>query len=152
MSPSAENCSPSVARELYKASDRKLTAAETRVLKVLCNPDYFGASNADRIAAANTSERRFYQIMADKWFVQQQKEAVLKMIQGDVSGVVNAALQSAKLEGRAGHSDRKMLLQMAGIYEPKETRQLTGPKGGPIETKSVGLSGLLDEARSASKS
>nr|WP_294577194.1 hypothetical protein [uncultured Rhodopila sp.] len=103
------------------AENRRLTRVERAVLAVLVDPRFNqpNTTNAERIAAADVSERRFYEVMADPWFQDQQRRAFLDVIRTNIGPIVEAAVKTASAEGRDGHQDRKMLLEMGGMYIPK---------------------------------
>lgn len=117
--------------------ERIPTRTEEKVLAILVNPEHFRKTNAQKIALATCSCYQFYKIMRNPWFQKQVKDAALQLLHGQVMGVFDAAIETAKEVGRDGFNDRKMLLEMAGYYNPTATvtMQHTGADGGPIEVE-----------------
>jgi hypothetical protein len=113
--------------EPTNAQNRTLTRAEKAVLDILADPAYFKATNEEKVEASGVSRRRFYEILADPWVRDQQKQLCLDMIRSRVNDIVGAAVTSAvECIGKEGHLDRKMLLEMSGLYEPKQKQEHTG--------------------------
>lgn len=54
-----------------------------------------------------------------------------------VGDVLEAAADCAVNDGPQGHQDRKMILEMAGVYRPKVRSELSGPDDGPVEVRRV---------------
>lgn len=113
--------------------NRRLTRSEKALLAVLLDPAYFKALNTERARAAGISDRRFYQMMADPWFREREREAFYDLLRTRLGPIVQAAAETAAQPGRDGHFDRKMVLEMAGLYLPKQEQRLTGGDGGAIK-------------------
>lgn len=117
----AENCS--------------LTRAERALLAILTNPEYFKADDKAKYTAAGISESRYYQLMRKPEFKQALVDMFRDMLQGDIGPIIAAAKTTATTcLDRDGHQDRKMLLEMAGVYTPKQEvkNEHSGANGGPI--------------------
>jgi hypothetical protein len=115
--------------------NRRLTRAEQNLLAVLVNPAFNqpDTTNEQRFNAAKISESRFYGIMTDPWFKEQHKNAVFQMIRSNVGSIINASVKTAQQEGRNGFMDRRMLMEMSGMYVPKQAFDHT-TGGKPIKS------------------
>lgn len=109
-----------------------LTRAERAVLRVLIDPTYHEATNAEKIQAAGVSEAQFYRIVRKPQFREQEKAAFFDLIQTRLGPIIEAAMKTASMEGRDGFNDRKMLLEMGGMYTPKSGLDLTSG-GKPLK-------------------
>jgi len=102
--------------------EREFTNCERRVFETITNPQYYRLVNGRKIEAAEVSKRQYYRIMAKPWFREQIKAWFLSTIRNDIGPVVKAAIDTAKIRGKEGQLDRKMLLEMSGLYEPPKQR------------------------------
>lgn len=100
------------------AEDRQFTRCEKRIFEVLTNPEYYNWTTTCKIEKTGVSRAQFYIIMGDEWFRKQVKNFFLQQVATDIGPVIDSALQTSKIVGKDGHADRKMLLEMAGQYEP----------------------------------
>lgn len=112
------------ARGIEHQRKRTLTRAERSVIQVLSDPALYRETATERIAAAGVSRDRYYKIMKNPDFRQLQRDFVHDMIRERVAPVIGAALDTASVKGRDGHNDRDMVLQMAGLYTPKQQTDL----------------------------
>lgn len=99
-----------------------LTRSEQKLLAVLTDPKYFGANNAGKAEAAGISDRLLYQIVKRPHFKAAMKDFLTNYLTTQNGPILDAAVQTAKEKGRDGFNDRKMLLEMSGMYEPPKVR------------------------------
>lgn len=97
---------------------RMLTAVERKILVVLQNPKYFVATNEEKIKAAACSRGSFYTTIKDPWFEKQLYNAWKDYTKDLIGPILAAAVALALEPTRDGFQDRKMLLEMSGIYAP----------------------------------
>lgn len=58
-----------------------------------------------------------------------------RMLLGRLADIMDASIQVATDPIPSATPERRMLLEIAGIYKPKEGREISGPDGGPMETR-----------------
>lgn len=56
------------------------------------------------------------------------------LVDRHVSDLLFASIDCALHQAEKGHQDRKMLLEIAGVYKPKVSQEITGADGGPVRT------------------
>ena len=110
------------------------TAAEEKLLEVLLNPKNRDKTIAEISAMAGIGERTYYRAMEKPEFVDYYNSIVLQIMKGKVGDVLKAVAKYATEEPRC-HQDRKMLLEMAGIYTEKKIQEITGKDEGPVRIK-----------------
>ena len=59
------------------------------------------------------------------------------MIMDRIADVVDASIECAVNDGAQGHPDRKMLAEIAKIYRPKVSQEVSGPEGKPLKTYTI---------------
>jgi len=62
------------------------------------------------------------------------KTGRVQLVDDHVTDLLEAAVNCALNDAEKGHQDRKMLLEIAGVYKSKTTHELTGANGGPVRT------------------
>lgn len=58
-----------------------------------------------------------------------------RMLLGRLADIMDASILVATDPIPSATPERRMLLEIAGIYKPKEGREISGPDGGPMETR-----------------
>ncbi|HYD91742.1 MAG TPA: phBC6A51 family helix-turn-helix protein [Flavobacterium sp.] len=109
------------------------TKAEEKLLKVLVNPDFIGATVANICQEAGISRETYYQAFKKPGFCELQERLAKDLIKQAVNPIINACIKEAK-NGSFQHA--KLLMEMGHMYTPKQLQEVTGKNGGPIETKS----------------
>lgn len=97
----------------------KPTTAEERMLEVLLNPESTGKNTTEKCQLADVSRETWYKAFKKPGFVKLVNETSVDLIREKVSDVLNATYKSAMTEGAKGFQDRKILLEMAGVYREK---------------------------------
>ncbi|MGM0239880.1 phBC6A51 family helix-turn-helix protein [Enterococcus sp. AZ103] len=100
------------------------TAAEKKLLEVLINPEYVGKSVTAICKDATVSRKKYYDAMSKEDFRNLVNQTTMDLIKGKASDVLNATYKYAMKE--KGHQDRKMILNIAGIYVEKRETELSG--------------------------
>lgn len=113
------------------ASDPKLSPAAKRVLLALFDPAHFGASYPELAEATGCSERQIANIMTQRVFADAVKAIFNRQLSRSAGAILDAAVKSALIPGRDGYQDRKMLLEMAGLY--------TGPVRRHVHEGKIGV-------------
>lgn len=101
--------------------NRRLSSAEKRLMRVLVDPQHHALTHRDKAKVAHVSESRYYQIIADPWFKNQERELMLSHMHGELAPIVKACIDTAKKPGRDGFNDRRMALEVMDIYQPRST-------------------------------
>lgn len=103
-----------------------------RLMLAMMAPESYKLTVAELAAKAGIGERTYYRLMADPqyrvWLDEQRRQALAR----HVDNIMNAAVTTAARDGRDGHQDRKMLLEMAGLYVPKQAHEVGGAGGQPL--------------------
>lgn len=73
----------------------------------------------------------------DPLLMERVRDLRVAMVDEHVGDVIQAAVECATMDGAQGHQDRKMLLEIAGVYRPKVRSELSGPDDGPVEVRRV---------------
>jgi hypothetical protein len=97
-----------------------LTETEKKLLEVLVNPENFGKSVVDKCQLAGISRDSYYKFIKKKEFITILNETSIDVIKAHVSEILMATLKHSLKDPKC-HSDRKMLLQMAGLVDKDET-------------------------------
>lgn len=103
-----------------RAPERTLTRAEKALLAVLLNPKYYKSMDKERWTAAGISRRRFYEIIADPWFREQQHQAFMDWLRRDLAPIMDAHIETARMPGKEGFFDRRMAFEMSGYYQEQK--------------------------------
>lgn len=111
--------------ELTKDDVYQPTVHETRILEVLMNPDNVGIDITSLCELAETSRQTYYKAMKKPEFIKYKNELVIDILKAKVQDVVNATYKFATTDSTC-HSDRKILLTMAGLYVDKQKVEHTG--------------------------
>jgi hypothetical protein len=110
------------------------TAAEQKLIEVLCDPKNYGKSVTEICKVADISRDVYYTAIKKPGFVDYYNSIMLQIMKGKVGDVLKAVAKYAIEEPRC-HQDRKMLLEMAGIYTEKKIQEITGKDGGSVRIK-----------------
>lgn len=89
------------------------TAAEKKILQVLCNPEHTTKSVTDICEIAGVNRSTYYRAFAKPAFVEYYHDACRQMLAECVGPVIRACEKKAR-EGSFPHA--KLLLEMAGMY------------------------------------
>lgn len=108
-----------------------LTGAEERLLGVLCNPEFRAKTVTAKCKEARVSRDIYYAATKKQGFLLALRDAQIGVVQAMVSDVVKATYHYALTEARC-HQDRRIILEMAGLYREVTRQELAGPGGGPI--------------------
>lgn len=88
----------------------------------------------------NTATIRHWRLK-DPTIEQRIADLRVYLVDRHVSDLLFASLDCALHQAEKGFQDRKMLLEIANVYKPKTTQEITGADGGPVRT----LTELSDE-------
>lgn len=99
--------------------EEELTAQERKALAALTNPSNRGSSFAAIAKDIGISESNFRRLRARPRFQKAIAGAVISQAKAAAPGVLNACIETAKMPGKEGFQDRKLLFQLAGILDDK---------------------------------
>lgn len=106
------------------------TAAEKRLLAVMLDPENIGKNITEICQLADISRQAYYKIMKKPEFVAYQEKLCRDLVKQYLSPLIAATFKYALLP--QNHQDRKMLLEMGGLYTPKQQQVISGPGGVPL--------------------
>lgn len=92
---------------------------------------------ADLLGLNNTGSIRHWRAK-DPEIDRRIAEVRVRLVGDAVSDLLQASIDNGLNGGPQGHPDRKMLLEIAGVYRPKQTQEISGPDGGPLQYRPVG--------------
>jgi len=106
-----------VKKEMEKANEfENMTPSEIRLVEVLLNPENIGLTVVEKCKKADISPMHYYRMMKNSEYVKKVHELTLNMIKGRIADVIQASLECALNDKYKGFADRKMLLEMSGMY------------------------------------
>lgn len=83
---------------------------------------------ADLLGLNNTGSIRHWRAK-DAEIDRRIAEVRVRLVGDAVSDLLQASIDNGLNGGPQGHPDRKMLLEIAGVYRPKQTQEITGAEG-----------------------
>lgn len=114
------------------SGNRILTKTQLKVLGVLLDPKYYNATGTEKRKAAGCSIYQYHKIMRDPTFNDLVTKCLLSMVHMESGAILQTAIDSAKIMGREGFPDRRMLMEMLNFYKPKQQVEHTGKDGDDI--------------------
>lgn len=96
----------------------ELTTAQKKLLEVMVNPEHYGKSISAMCEIANVSRDIYYTAVKVPAFQDQIKDLSFRLVAERLCDVVMATTKYA-IEESSCHSDRRMLLEMAGLIGNK---------------------------------
>lgn len=103
---------------LMEVNEYKPTAAELRLLEVLANPNFAGASVTAKCKAAGCTTPVYYTALKKPGFVDLIRDTALDLVKAHLTDVVNATYNFA-IKHPQNQQDRKMLLEMGKMLNEK---------------------------------
>ena len=114
-----------------------LTKAGQRLVAVLLDPAYRTATNQQRARAARISEPHYYRLMRDEAVHEALRLKARELLAPYLAPILATAAETAIQAGRDGHQDRRMLLEMADWYGPRQRTEISGPGGSELRIRFV---------------
>lgn len=96
------------------------TPAEIRLMEVLSDPENLDKSVTQKAKLANIARKTYYEIIKKPEFSAYMNKLTYDLIKGRIGEVVEACFKFGTTE-KSCFQDRKLLLQMAGMYEDQST-------------------------------
>lgn len=96
------------------------TNAEEKILKVWGNPEYNELTNEEKAKIADINIGTYYEARKKEGFNKILRDIRVKVIMNHIDEVLSASFKYGVKE-KGNFQDRKMLLEMAELYNPKQT-------------------------------
>lgn len=105
----------------------KLTQTERRVLYVMADPRNWRVESAkDLSALAGVNIKQFRRVRASPGFQEALNEITLRRCGDKMARIMEACVATALIVGKEGYNDRRMLLELFGVYTPSRKVNHTG--------------------------
>lgn len=101
--------------------DYSPTPGEEKLLQVRLDPENLGKNITELCQAAGISRQTYYDSMKKQGFVNLLNKLRLESLRNYISDVIDASFKTATTCGSRGFQDRKMLLEMAGLYRSEQS-------------------------------
>jgi hypothetical protein len=98
---------------------RDMTPKQLGCLEVMINPEHRGKSNAEKAALAGCSLSTWENTSRRPDIITVQAEIAREMLKADIAPLLKATMDYA-INNSSAHQDRRMLLEMMGIYKPQK--------------------------------
>lgn len=89
------------------------------MLEVLSNPEFYGKSITEKCEIAGVNRLSYYKMIQRPGFIEYLNQLNYELIKARIGDVIDACYKFATTE-KSCHSDRKILLQMAGFYKDEQ--------------------------------
>jgi hypothetical protein len=114
-----------MAETATKVDTYKPTAGEMKLIEALSNPENRDINVSELCLLIGISRAAYYKMFAKDEFVKFYNEFQFKLIKGNIGDIIKATVRFAT-ESAGNHADRKMLLEMAGVYNEKVNMNMSG--------------------------
>lgn len=94
--------------------------SEEKLLQVRLDPENIGKNITDLCQTAGISRQTYYEAIKKQGFVNLLNKLRLESLRNYISDVIDASFKTATTCGSRGYQDRKMLLELAGLYRPEQ--------------------------------
>lgn len=109
----------------------KPTTNERKLIEALCNPENRKLNVTELCKVVGISREAYYRMFRKPQFVEYYKRVQFEAVKQNAAKVLAASIEYAINDPKC-HQDRKMILEMAGLYTEKVKQEITGEGGGPI--------------------
>lgn len=103
----------------YGDKEWVFTAKQAKVLEVMTDPANYHLTMTEKAEMAGITRAGLYYSIGTRELTEAMKDHAMANVAYELPGLMNAAIQTAKVIGSAGHQDRKMLLSTMGIVTDK---------------------------------
>jgi hypothetical protein len=107
-----------------------LTTAGAKMLEAVADPANRHLPVTQLAEKAGVSRQWYYKLMASRDFREAVQQILMAAANDDMSEVIDMLVASSKIPGKDGHADRKLLLEMTGMYQPTR-RNINEDAGKP---------------------
>lgn len=121
-----------MAETATKVDTYKPTAGELKLIEALSNPENRDLNVVELCLHIGISRAAYYKMFAKDEFVKFYNDFQFKLIKGNIGDIIKATVRFAT-ESASNHADRKMLLEMSGMYKEKIQQEVTGADGVPLK-------------------
>lgn len=110
------------------------TLAEKKILEALAEPENYTVSITELCQKADVGRNTYYNMCKKPEFIKMRNEILNRLFENFVPEVKRAAVKFA-IGNAKNFQDRKMILEMAGEYRPKQDINLTDDNINTSELK-----------------
>jgi hypothetical protein len=97
----------------------------------LNDPTHFGDSITNICKEADISRPTYYDMIKKPEFVEYKNQLTLDVLKSRIDNVINATYKFATTNSK-NNADRKLLLEMVGMFVERQKIEHTGENGTPI--------------------
>jgi hypothetical protein len=97
--------------------DEDLTAVEGRLLEAMAMTGAYKKNVTELCDAAQISRRSYYRLISQPAFAAKSRALLMRATEEDLGPTLGALVESSKIIGREGAADRKLLLEVVGVYQ-----------------------------------
>lgn len=98
-------------------------SSDAKMLQTLANPKLVGKSTTAKIQASGVSRATWYRRQQDPLFRARMNRVYFRALCSSMGAVLEALTDSAVITGKRGHADRKLFLELVGMYEPTTSKE-----------------------------
>jgi len=110
------------------------TLAEKKLLEALADPENYTVSITDLCKIAEIGRNTYYNMCKKPEFMKMKNEILNRLFESFVPAVKQAAVKYA-INNANNFQDRKMILEMAGEYKPKQDININNDDISTMELK-----------------
>ena len=99
---------------------RALSASERKILRVWADPAYYASTDTECIKAAGVGRATYYKAKQTPALEGERQRICREMLVQGLRGAYGAMIETAGSPGREGFQDRRLLMEMAGEYTPRQ--------------------------------
>ena len=118
-----------MAEQQTKTNEYELSTAGKKLLEALADPENRNKSITDLCQVAGVSRDTYYKAFKKPEFIERYEILCRDLVKHSLAPIVNACIKEAK-DGSYQHI--RIVLEMGGLYTPRQLNELTGKDGGPI--------------------
>lgn len=115
-----------------KVDTYKPTGNELKLIEALSNPENRELNVSEICELIGISRNAYYKMFKKADFVKYYNEFQIELVKSNIGEVLKATLHFATTSA-SNHNDRKILLEMGGLYTEKSKLEHTGEGGSPLQ-------------------
>lgn len=105
-----------------KVDTYKATGNELKLIEALSNPENRELNISEVCELVGISRQAYYKMFKKPEFVKYYNDFQMELVKSNIGDVIKATIFFAMNEAKC-HGDRKLILEMGGVY--KESKELT---------------------------
>ena len=125
-----------MAEKEKKLHEYRPTQNELKLIEALCDPANREKNITEICELVGISRRAYYNMFAKPEFVEYYRKVQFEAVRNRIAQVLQSTIKFA-IENPKCHQDRKMLLEMASMYTPKQEldANIANKDGRPFEVQ-----------------